>query len=83
MFNISNFFERFSQLKNNAFVVRDAVIQAIHTVTGIQLEGANVEVKEGVARIQIDPLRKNVIYIKKTAILDALKQQGVNLKDIK
>ncbi|MEK7645275.1 MAG: hypothetical protein AAB391_03085 [Patescibacteria group bacterium] len=83
MFNISNFLAKFSNLRNNAFVVRDAFIQVAQDVAGITLLGTQVEVKEGVARVQAHSMIKNVLHIKKEAILEVLRQKGVALKDIK
>lgn len=83
MFNISNFLAKFSNLRNNAFVVRDAFIQVAQEVSGVILEPASVEVKEGVARVQTNAMYKNVLHIKKESILAALKEKGVVLKDIK
>ncbi len=83
MFNISNFLAKFANLRNNAFVVRDAFIQTAQEVSGVVLEPASVEVKEGVVRVQAHAMYKNVLHIKKEAILGALKQKGILLKDIK
>ncbi|MEI6345635.1 MAG: hypothetical protein WCO79_00120 [bacterium] len=83
MFNISNFLAKFSNLRNNAFVVRDAFIQVVQEVAGVTLVGTQVEVKEGVARVQAHSMIKNILHIKKQVILEALQQKGVVLKDIK
>ena len=83
MFNISNFLAKFSNLRNNAFVVRDAFIQVVQEVANVTLLGTQVEVKEGVARVQAHSMIKNILHIKKQTILEALQQKGVVLKDIK
>jgi len=83
MFNISLFLTKFSALRNNAFVVRDSFIEVAKEVSGVVLDPASVEVKDGVARVQANSIHKNILHIKKEAILSALKRKGVSLKDIK
>lgn len=64
-------------------MARDAFIQAAQEVAGVTIAGTQVEVKEGIVRVQAPSMLKNVLHIKKVAILEAAQQKGVTLKDIK
>lgn len=82
MFNISQFLEKFKNLGATTFFARDAVKTSLKEVLGIEILYANIVVKNQIARVQVAPLVKQMIQIKKVVLLEAIQKKGATIKDI-
>lgn len=80
MQNIGGFFEKFKskfvkEVQNLVFIS-----ETIKKHTGIEVDMKNIAISNGLVRIKTTSLEKNVIFIKKTQILNDLERGLYRLK---
>ena len=71
MFNISDYFKKFSKIEGDSISEKDSIKSAIFEICG--LDKVSFEVKKGILYIKGSSMVKSVIYTKKTALLSSLK----------
>jgi len=83
MFNISNYFGRLSKIEEKTKEKQDLIREIITKITGIS--GVSYDVKKGVLYIKNAPVAKNIVFIKKTKILEEFKKNDItkNISDIR
>ena len=82
MFDIAKYLEKFKVMGNSRHFSRNLVVETIQTVCGITLDPKNIEIKDGLVRIQSKPIIKNEIFLKKAKILTLLKEKNLVVQDI-
>jgi len=82
---ISNFFEKFKKLIQNSGLQKQAVIEAIKTITNIEVESKKIRFGENSIYINIPPAIKFQIFLKKEKILNEIKKSTgkQSFRDIK
>ena len=75
MFNITSYLEKFKNLGQGERLVKEMICLVIGEVVHIDLTPAEVQVKNGEVLLKVSPAVKNVIYIKKEAILKKLREK--------
>jgi len=84
MLNIGSFFEKFKNATLKEMMLRQSVIDAVFAnvnpqiAKAIKIELKDVELKNKIIRIRVSAIFKNEIFIKKTLILNAIKEKNPN-----
>lgn len=76
MFNIADYFKKFSKIEGDSQVLRDSISQSIFETCGI--DKVSFQVKKGIIYIQASGMVKSLIYTKKSQILSLLKTKAQN-----
>ncbi len=77
MFNIADYLKRASGLIDKKDLLTNEIIGVIRKHTTILLKPTEFEIVDYVLKINLSPLQKNVLVIKKEGILKDLKDFGV------
>jgi hypothetical protein len=78
MFNIADYLKRFAKMGEDIVVERSSVEQAIKTICGI--EKPKFEVKKGILYINVPPVARSLVFMKKQALLEELKKSAAGAK---
>ena len=76
MFDIEKYLEKFKKFSQSRDFLRNSVAEAVKEVCNIEIDPKKIEVKDGVARISERPIIKSEIFLKKTKILEVLKEKN-------
>ena len=83
MFDISKYLEKFKALKNSKFFLRDLVVESVKKITNIDIDKKNIDIKNGLVRINEKPIIKNEIFFKKSKILEEINSKiEIKISDI-
>ena len=74
MFEIKDLLGRFSKLLETGEGSKQLVIDVIKDITGILIETKNIKIKNGTIFLNIKPIYKNEIFLKKEKIFSKLKE---------
>jgi Asp/Glu/hydantoin racemase len=72
MFNISDYFKKFSKIEGDSLVEKDAIRIAIYNNCGI--DKVQFEVRKDILYIKGPPMLKSMIYTKKASIVAAIRE---------
>lgn len=75
MFNIGDFLEKFKNITPPDKFVKEELISAVKDVVGIAIEKDNIDVRNGTIFISVDPIIKNEIFLKKSEVMENLKEK--------
>jgi hypothetical protein len=78
----SSFFSKFLSLTPPNDALRRVVASATSTVLGTQIEKGQVQVRDGVAFINVSSVAKNKIRIERRAILDLVYERLPNAQSL-
>ncbi|PIP73457.1 MAG: hypothetical protein COW88_01885 [Candidatus Lloydbacteria bacterium CG22_combo_CG10-13_8_21_14_all_47_15] len=82
-FNINKYLEKFRGLQSSDdFLIQD-VITAVKKETGVLLEKKNIRISNTTAYITTSPALKNIIFIKKEALVNIFNKKRSKLNDIR
>lgn len=76
MFDIGKYLEKFKKFSQSRDFLRNSVAEAVKEICNIEIDPKKIEVKDGVARISERPIIKSEIFLKKTKILEVLKEKN-------
>ena len=78
MFNIESYLKRVIGIIDTSVLYQKDIAEIIAKYTGIDPTQKDLfEIKEGVLRLNVSPLKKNVVFMKREVILTELKPFGV------
>lgn len=84
MEDISSFLEKFKLLLRSSSFEREMVSGALFDVLGVKIDTKNITLKNGFVYLQVPPVLKSEIVMRKIQILGKLGERGIkNIKDIK
>ena len=78
LLNIQQYLEVYRKKLSIALDEKNNILETIKKVSGVELEPQQVVIKKGILTIQSDSITKNQVYLYKTKIIDALKQNTNN-----
>ncbi|HEY9481049.1 MAG TPA: hypothetical protein VIR98_02325 [Candidatus Paceibacterota bacterium] len=83
MFNIADYLKKFEKMGDDLVQERSSVALAIEKICGIK--DAQFKVNKSILYINVPPVAKSAIYIKKKALLDELKKSasGAKIYDVR
>lgn len=84
MFNISIYLDRFKNLESKSFNfnLKKIIIDSLNKVLKIDLSKGDVDVKNGIIHLKVNPVVRNEIFINKTKIIEELGVNKVIIKNI-
>lgn len=71
MFNIADYFKKFSKIEGESLHQRDSIKAALYETC--KLDKVDFEVKKGILYIKGSPMVKSIVYTKKGTILALIK----------
>lgn len=77
MDQINSFLDKFKRTLFAEENRREAVMNSILSVSGINLDRDKVEIKGSDVVLKCSPIERNEIYLNKTQILNSIKESGV------
>lgn len=83
MFNISNFFQKFSKIQADSAKSSEKVVTAVKNASGLIIESKDFALNNGVLRFVLNPVIKNEIFMRKQKILSELNSSGYAVRDIR
>lgn len=75
MFDIAKYLEKFKKFSQSRDFLRNSVSEAVKEICNIEIDPKKIAVKDGVARISERPIIKSEIFLKKSKILEVLKEK--------
>lgn len=75
MFNIGNFLEKFKNITPPDKFVKEVLIDVVKDIVDIEIEKDNIDVRNGTIFISVDPIIKNEIFLKKSEVMENLKEK--------
>ena len=75
MFNIGNFLEKFKNITPPDKFVKEVLIDVVKDVVSVEIEKDNIDVRNGTIFISVDPIIKNEIFLKKSEVMENLKEK--------
>jgi len=82
MFNISNFLEKFLKLDKDNHLKTALILETFKKVVGLELTKDNIEIRGDNIKLKVSPVFRNEIFMHKSQIEDALKDQKIFLNII-
>jgi hypothetical protein len=84
MFNIADYLEKFKNIGFGEKQLKEAIKLSVKEILNIDLETKVISLKNGEVIFSVSPAIKNAIFIKKTAILNRLKEKHIeNICDMR
>ena len=80
--SIEEALKKYTKEKKSFDQGKDSIIKAIENNTGIILEANNIEIKEGVIRINTNSLIKKEILMRQSSILKEIKETNPSICSI-
>ena len=75
MFNISDYLSKFKNITPPDKFVKDELVVVVKDVVGVDIEKEDIDVRNGTVFISTDPLIKNEIFLKKSEVLESLREK--------
>lgn len=75
MFDIAQYLEKFKKMSQSKGFLKDSVVVVVKDVCKIDIDPKKIEIKNGIVRINEKSIIKTEIFLKKTKILDLLKEK--------
>lgn len=70
MFNVADYFKKFSKIEERTVSLRNAVQQAFSDVCGVEKVG--FDIRKGVVIVTSNPVIKSIVFMKKKEVLEHL-----------
>jgi hypothetical protein len=75
MFEIKDLLNRFSNILSSGEAKKFLIKEAVYETTGIQVSSEKIKIKNNIIFLEIKPILKNEIYLKKEKILQKLAEK--------
>jgi hypothetical protein len=82
MLNLSNFLQKFAQIYASNNETKAKIALVVRKVCGVEI-GTNFNLENGVMRLNVSPVMKSEIYMRKDKILSELVSLHLNINDIR
>lgn len=83
MFNIQLYLEKFKNFGQSERQLKEIILLSIDEVTGIKIENKDIIVKNNEVNLKTSPGIKSVIFVKKEAIINKIKEKGGKIIDLR
>lgn len=83
MFNIANFFEKFSKIQSTNSELKESVSNIIKNITGIYIDPKKIEINNKDLKLNINPVIKNEIFFHKEKIFQKINILNSEIKNIR
>ncbi|MBT3283013.1 hypothetical protein HN375_02555 [bacterium] len=75
MFNISDYLSKFKNITPPDKFVKDELVAVVKEVVGVEIEKDSIDVRNGTVFLSVDPIIKNEIFLRKTEVLESLREK--------
>lgn len=82
MFNISIYLDKFKNIESKSSSLKNTIIDSISKVLKTNINKKDVEVKNGIVYLKVNPVVRNEIFINKTKITEELSVKNLAIKGI-
>lgn len=82
MFNISIYLDKFKDIESKSSSLKNIIIDSISKVLKININKKDMEVKNGIIYLKVNPVIRNEIFINKTKITEELNLKNLAIKGI-
>ena len=72
MFNVADYFKKFTKLEGESLEQKDVILSALYE--HCKIDGARFKLEKGILYIEGSPMMKSAIFTKKLAIIESLKK---------
>ena len=79
MISISRFLEKFLKLDKDNHLKTILILETFKKVAGLELTKENIEIKGDRIKLKVNPVFRNEIFMRKSQIEDALRDQKIFL----
>lgn len=82
MFNISIYLDKFKKIESKSSDLKKTITDSVNKFLKITIDKKNVEVKNGIVYLKVNPVVKNEIFINKVNIIKELGVKKLAVKGI-
>lgn len=84
MFNISIYLDKFKNLESKSFNfnLKNEIIDSLSGVLKIKLNRNDVDIKNGIVHLKVNPVARNEIFINKAKIIKEFGFKKITIKNI-
>lgn len=82
MFNISIYLDKFKNIESKNSVLKNIITDSVGKILKININKKDVEVKNGVIYLKVNPVVRNEMFINKVDIIKELNAKNIAVKGI-
>lgn len=82
MFNISIYLDKFKNIESKSSGLKNSIIDSINKILKINIDKKDVEIRNGVVYLKVNPVVRNEIFINKVNIIKELSTKNLIVKGI-
>jgi len=82
MFNISIYLDKFKNIESKSSVLKNIIIDSVKNVLKADIDKKNIEIKNGIIYLKVNPVLKNEIFINKNSIIRELNLKNLAIKGV-
>lgn len=83
MFNIAEYLSKFKNIGQSDKLLKEEISLLIKEITGIEIEGKNISIRNAEIFIKTSPAIKSVIFIKKEVIIKQLQERKIKITNVR
>lgn len=80
---LTSFLDKFKKILGESVLQKEIIIASLKKETGRSIEKQDIKISKNIVYINASPLFKNEILMRKEKILKYLKEENLNIVDIK
>ncbi|MEK9181982.1 MAG: hypothetical protein AAB781_00125 [Patescibacteria group bacterium] len=82
MFNISIYLDKFKNIESKNSVLKNIITDSVGNILKININKKDVEIKNGVIYLKVNPVVRNEVFINKVGIIKELNAKNIAVKGI-
>lgn len=82
MFNISIYLDKFKKIESKSSSLKNNIIDSVNKILKINIDKKDVEIRNGVIYLKVNPVVRNEIFINKVNIIKELGIKNLAVKAI-
>lgn len=82
MFNISIYLDKFKNIESKSSGLKNNIIDSVNKILKINIDKKDVEIRNGVIYLKVNPVVRNEIFINKVNIIKELGIKNLAVKAI-
>jgi hypothetical protein len=82
MFNISIYLDKFKNIESKGSILKNIIIDSVKKVLKADIDKKNIEIKNGIIYLKVNPVLKNEIFINKNNLTKELNSKNLAVKGV-
>jgi len=82
MFNISIYLDKFKNIESKNSVLIKIIIDSVKNILKVDIDKKNIQIKNGVIYLKVNPVLKNEIFINKNSLIRELSFKNLAIKGV-